>query len=67
MEWRLLEREGLEPLGTEPFVFGDERSLVKEKRQESVVWKRWERNKEKRKERKGTSVRIPMESWTGTA
>lgn len=32
MEWRLLEREGLEPLSAEPFVLGDERSPVKEER-----------------------------------
>jgi hypothetical protein len=30
IEWRLFEREGLEPLSAEPFVFGDERSPVRE-------------------------------------
>jgi hypothetical protein len=49
---KVLGREGLEPFGTEPLVFGD-RSPVREETYESVIWRRKEMRRKTGKERRG--------------
>jgi hypothetical protein len=63
MEWWLVEREGLEPFNAEPFVFGDERSPVREEMYESVIWKDGEEIR--RKGRRGREGKNTFE-WSRT-